>query len=575
VFDLSQPGVANTDPIHDPNRAGEIREFLRQGSSVFKIPRAQSLNSEHQAIEARFATQLESDVEAAISAYRRVAGSANGRILNTDLARELAPEYRTDRTVSAAVHEPASALVKEMYARKLAEAPGPGELPVVLFSAGGTGAGKTTGLALAGIGETGELPQIIYDANMNSLSSATWKIEQALAAGRAVRVVYVYRNPVEALTRGALPRAMRMGRTVPLEEHARTHAGAGEVIQKLAARYANDSRIHFDLFDNSGPPGTAQRLTLAELAQKRYNVSVEELRHALNAEFEAGRISRAVHCGTLGQNSAGAERSRSFPEAGASGIPPAVSDGERGRAAAAVAGRGSAGLSAAQYRTREAGPGRVDPNAAPAHQAAADDFPFPTDEFLEYLRLTPRSVRELLDDLEADIGGPPHDLVPGRERDPGTSAALRETFAVYRADQSPEDAITGLGPEEVVRRIHRNTEHDYRLERRMEATLGPNGEVLGERQAEDLEFGKQWNVRFFWPGNPDGVEGNWTVHGDTEEQADCDFLRAAWVRQWDRYRSADDAVWDTADWIVLTDSQYAEDLSRARAAADGDAAPTP
>ncbi|MDB6011075.1 MAG: hypothetical protein JWL65_3325 [Gammaproteobacteria bacterium] len=578
MFDLLQTGVANADPIHDPNVAGEIREVLRHAPSVFKIPRAQNLLSEHQAIEARFATQLEFDVEAAISAYRQLAGSANGRILNTDLARELAPEYRADRTLSAAVHEPASALVKQMYARKLAETPGPGEAPVVLFTAGGTGAGKTTGLTLAGIGETGELPQIIYDTNLNALSSAALKIEQALAAGRDVRVVYTYRNPIEALTQGALPRAMRMGRTAPVDEHARTHAGAGEVIQKLATQYAADPRIRFDLFDNSGPPGTAQRLTLAELAQKRYNVSVEELCDALHAEFEAGRISEAVYRGTLGQDSAGPQRSSGFPEAGTSGVPAGVSDGVRGRTAAAIAGRGSVGLSAAQSRTREAGLGPVDPDpiGATAHHGIADaDFPFSTDEFVEDVGLVIRSVQEALVDFDG-IGEAPHDYVLGRERkaESGASAALHETFAVYRAEQSPEDALTGLTPEEVVRHIHRNAEHNYQVERRMEQILGPDGEVLGERQAEDLELGKKWNVRFFWPDNPDGVEGNWTVYGETEEQADCDFLRAAWERQRERYRSADDAVWEPADWIVLTDSEHAEHLSRASAAADGDAAPT-
>lgn len=561
MFDLFQTGLVNADPIRDPNVAAEIREVASHGASVLQILRAQNLSSVQQAIEARFATQLEFDVEAAIFAYRQLAGSANGRILNTDVARELAVEYRADRTLSAAVHEPASALVKEMYARKLAEAPGPGESAVVLFSAGGTGAGKTTALMCAGIGQTGELPQIIYDTNMNSLPSAALKIEQALSAGKSVRVVYVYRSPVEALTRGALPRAMRMGRTTPVEEHAKTHAGAGEVIQKLATQYADDPRIRFDLFDNSGPRGSARRLTLPELAQKRYNVSVEELRHALQTEFEAGRISEAVYRGTLGQNAASPERSRHCPESGTSGVPPGLSDGLRGRSEAAFAGRSSVGLSATQSRTREAGPGPVDAAVVTAaHRGIADEaFLFPS----ATLALATRSVHEAFVPFE---GTPElcHDALRWRER-------MADTYAVHQADQSPEEAITGLTPEDVVRHIQRYDGCDYRLERRMEQILGPNGEVLGERQAGDPELGKEWSVRLFWPNIPEGVEWDRTVYGESEEQADRNFLRTQWERQ---RQYADDEVWDSTYWIVITDLEHAEALARARAAAGGDV-PTP
>src|SRR3546814_4228496 len=85
---------------------------------------------------------------------------------------------------------------------------------------------KTTAVNAAG--DAFGKPEITYDTNMNTLSSAVDKVEQALAAGRDVRIAYVYRDPVEALTGGAIPRAERQavkfgsGRTVPLAEHAKT-----------------------------------------------------------------------------------------------------------------------------------------------------------------------------------------------------------------------------------------------------------------------------------------------------------------------------------------------------------------
>src|SRR3546814_2422265 len=81
---------------------------------------------------------------------------------------------------------------------------------------------------------------------MNTLSSAVDKVEQALAAGRDVRIAYVYRDPVEALTGGAIPRAERQavkfgsGRTVPLVEHAKTHIGVRPVMEALAARRSEE-----------------------------------------------------------------------------------------------------------------------------------------------------------------------------------------------------------------------------------------------------------------------------------------------------------------------------------------------
>src|SRR3546814_16609272 len=100
---------------------------------------------------------------------------------------------------------------------------------------------------------------------MNTLSSAVDKVEQALAAGRDVRIAYVYRDPVEALTGGAIPRAERQavkfgsGRTVPLAEHAKTHIGVRPVMAALAARYADDPRVERAAIATSPAIGRAQR----------------------------------------------------------------------------------------------------------------------------------------------------------------------------------------------------------------------------------------------------------------------------------------------------------------------------
>src|SRR3546814_14261932 len=128
---------------------------------------------------------------------------------------------------------------------------------------------------------------------MTPLSSAVDKVEQALAAGRDVRIAYVYRDPVEALTGGAIPRAERQavkfgsGRTVPLAEHAKTHIGVRPVMEALAARYADDPRVELAAIDNSHGKGNSRIAELADLPR----VEEDSLRERLSEALEEARAA--------------------------------------------------------------------------------------------------------------------------------------------------------------------------------------------------------------------------------------------------------------------------------------------
>ena len=296
---------------HNLTLAQDVRDATPPAEAVrqmTQLPERQTVNN---AITQEMAARIEKDFKGAADEYAKIKSTDNGRILNTDDARELSPAYRADRTKSADVHEPASAFVKRLYAEKLAQPTPAGRDPLVLFTAGGTGAGKSSGLEL--MQKTSQRAEIIYDTNMNSLDSSVTKIDQALSAGRDVEIIYTFRDPVEALTVGALPRAERMGRTVPLREHARTHMGSAQTMRELQAKYADDPRVQIRVVDNSLGKNNAKISQLDKLPAQDYSGIEDKLYAALNQEYSAGRITETVYRGTAGNDSraaVGLDRSR-------------------------------------------------------------------------------------------------------------------------------------------------------------------------------------------------------------------------------------------------------------------------
>lgn len=278
-------------------------EALRRDENPIKVNEA--LTGRAAEIQTTFRDWVWNNLDEAIAQYQ----AANGNVLNTDEARKLSPDYvatpETRSLYSAAVHEPASWLTKEIYRREL-EKPAPaGKDDLVLFTAGGTGAGKSSAVKAASRGDV-ERAQIVFDTNMNGYASSAQKIEQALAAGKRVAVVYVYRDPLDALVNGALARAMNpesesYGRTVPLNEHVKTHVGSAEAIRDLREKFADDARVSFVGIDNSQGKGGAREVPLESLPRPSYNdIELEAYHEAVRREHQASRISDAVLVGTLG-----------------------------------------------------------------------------------------------------------------------------------------------------------------------------------------------------------------------------------------------------------------------------------
>lgn len=319
------------------------------------MPQGRDLTAAQRVIERRLANKITDDYPAAVEQYQALPDSLGGKVLNVDTARELSGDYSANMEsralLSSAVHEPASYFIKKLYADRLAEIP---KDSTVMFTSGGTGAGKSTAIGnVPSVADAMGRAALVYDTNMNGLQSALKKIEQALEAGMRVEVVHVQRDPVDSLLAGALPRAQRMGRAVPLDAHEATHIGSAETIGQIAEHYRDDPRVSVRVLDNTRGRGGAVEAPIDFVKSFDYNNLRERLISALDQEYQNGRISEAIYRGTLG-------RDPTQPGVLRPAADPRVSDGlpqrQRTGNPNPDAGRGEAGPSGSELGSRQASP---------------------------------------------------------------------------------------------------------------------------------------------------------------------------------------------------------------------------
>lgn len=259
----------------------------------FTITFDEYLDPEQKEYEVQFAEEINHRIKnrSLLREYR----NCFGRIINTDNTRqlfslygpgEIAPNQETKKfrqLHTLATHKPASKLTQYIWQCELARVKNLPEKQGVLFTAGGTGAGKTTSLKT--VDTDTKQYDLYYDGNLNNLPKAIKKIDEALAVGEAVTIVYIYRHIMEALENGTLPRAERTGRTVPINAHLETHQGALETIINLLEHYQNDKRVTIGIIDNSLGRGNAKQVELKDFIKKQVEWYKEVKRYTKN-DFE-------------------------------------------------------------------------------------------------------------------------------------------------------------------------------------------------------------------------------------------------------------------------------------------------
>jgi hypothetical protein len=241
-----------------------------------------------------FGTNDIAELESAYAALTNARGenrTDGGHYIDTDLVRELSPDYRADRSRSQELHPYASALTRALYARALARPVRQGKSPVVAFLAGGGGSGKSTAASdlLADLN-----PDITFDGTLSNLGNARRDIKAALASGRGVRVVFVYRSPGRS-AEGAVGRAIRAGRPVPVWALAEAHARAPQVVKTLAKEYNGDDRVQVRAINNDGGFGSHYEIPVQEIPDVDENEAERTFRAAVERAKAEGRLSENLY----------------------------------------------------------------------------------------------------------------------------------------------------------------------------------------------------------------------------------------------------------------------------------------
>lgn len=246
----------------------------------WRILKTETLSAEEANVEARFAALVQTRPDEIIAEYE----ARFGRVIDTDRAREFSPDYcasKASRTrYSRAVYQPAKALADEIFRREILKA-APAAGWRILFTSGGTGAGKSTALAwLSEEPQTDDHYDILVDGTLSDHLAARAKITDALALGHRVTVIHVFRTFAETV-RLVVERAVAMGRAVTLDNIAATHFRSRETLFKLVEEFG--PRIKVRVLENSGHE-PAQVISVPELASKQ-GESVDRLRGIAHSVF--------------------------------------------------------------------------------------------------------------------------------------------------------------------------------------------------------------------------------------------------------------------------------------------------
>lgn len=244
------------------------------------------------AVEARGIHRVETDPEPLFELYRRLPESLEGRYVNSDLFKEIFPEYSASpahRTLfNVPVHNSAAVLANELFHRQVA-AKDPQGRRDVLFITGIPGAGKSTSIQRNKVNLSDY--KVIYEGQLANFDQAKEKIDWCLQHGCEVTVYAFHQSPERAL-QNTFVRFNTIGRGASITAMSNIQGNLGDSIERLGMIY--DRRAIFcvvDLrVDDSTPKCDKESIQIL-----KSEGDVNAIRSRLEAELERWRISGRIN----------------------------------------------------------------------------------------------------------------------------------------------------------------------------------------------------------------------------------------------------------------------------------------
>jgi hypothetical protein len=287
-------GIPQIDTAGIATRIAELPEPADVGG--YNAPEVASMLKEN-SVGDLFNREIAADVDGAVAAYKQIPKTKGGKIIDADQFRELSPEYRENRALSADVHEPASALSKVYFDRLLDETRG--QEGNWIFTGGGPASGKSAAVSDA----MEDAAQAVVDGTMGNYRKVIQQVNRVLEdPSKDVDIVYINRDPLKAFDL-ALKRASDMeaelgtGRTIPAKSFIDMHVQSRKSIREINEAFKDNPDVDIQIWDNNGGYGDQFQTTIDKVKDFDYNDAAESIIQRLEKAYENGEITENIYRG--------------------------------------------------------------------------------------------------------------------------------------------------------------------------------------------------------------------------------------------------------------------------------------
>lgn len=208
--------------------------------------RQAGLSPKERRIESNFYKMIRENESGLVADYKKEFGN----VIDPDMVKKLYPAFRKDSSLATAVHEPSSYLSKVIWKNALKDKKEAGDKSPVIFTAGGSGSGKSEAGDLAKKLINAPEDALTFDSVLGNYDKSVKKIDEALN-GQDGPIDIVYTNATLEL---ATKLNMQRQRTVRLGTMIEAHRNASNNIRKLQEHYKNDPRVNITVINNNGDP---------------------------------------------------------------------------------------------------------------------------------------------------------------------------------------------------------------------------------------------------------------------------------------------------------------------------------